>query len=1011
NTNGTTSATIAGTRQRIALAHRNTGFADPAGNPTSAFPNQLQSIVIRGNRAYLPNIAASPSGPLKFNVDTQAFVNVIGNVAGAESDVGALNLHLGAREPEAGKPRLFFANPWAIAFTTQTGAGNAYVVSAGSDLLVKLNVDNAGALSFTVDDNTTRYIDLNPNPGGNGVTSRNAGKNPLGIVICNDCPTSGTDKAYVMNYISRNVTVVNVENDSIVKSINLTALPPPGSKAEQIHVGAEIFFSSRGHFVRPQGTTVSTNDRLSSEGWQNCASCHFAGLTDGIVWAFGAGPRKSVPLNGTWSPINKNDQRVLNYSAIFDEVQDFELNIRNVSGPGPLSAGPPPVLDPNHGLLIGDNINQAPAAVPPLIPIKNAGRPQLSVRLPGSNKSWPALDAMTEWVRFGVRSPNGMLTRSELSKNVPAAGITAGLPEGGLNRDRVAEGRQIFIDMGCARCHAGTKWTLSQKDFQSPPAAEEVFTESDPNGPGVAPDPIGAQYLDRFLSDVGTFGKTGPANIGAAEKTHDNKDALGKDHNGDGRGAGFNIPSLLSIWQLPPYFHNGSCEDLLCVLSNAFVAHRQAGLDQGDPDLLNDAANRERLANFLRTLDAQTFFPTNLTVRTTDLTVDPPQPKRGTTATIRANVQLFGVVSDLKGNLQVNFTIAGGALNQNVALPPSAFNQDFGFATVETPWQVPANSPSNVTLVVTVDVGAKQKEANENDNTATRGITVKAAAAASTLSVTADEPPTVTAAFISDEEPFNLLDPFAASPNVRVRFTLTDVDGADDLASYCIVGYHYDAIERRWVRQDCEFAALPAPDGDGNYTVAYTLPTVDGAPVEGAAYAFVWAQDDEGNISRRPGIDVISVLPPDPIELAGEQFQVYRILVPAGQQVTLTAVFRPEDEAYGDVDLWVYNGINVDSPLIEMGANNGPVTDTVTFANLGDTARPFHVEVRNADDISRFRLGAEFAPAGAYTPEPDPDFTPLVAGPPAIGAIGDLEIHEPPPGANLYLPFISNKVE
>ena len=69
----------------VKLAPQITGFTidsngDGVADPTSAFPNQLQSIVIKGNNAYLPNIAASPTGPLKFNVDTQAFVNVIGGV-------------------------------------------------------------------------------------------------------------------------------------------------------------------------------------------------------------------------------------------------------------------------------------------------------------------------------------------------------------------------------------------------------------------------------------------------------------------------------------------------------------------------------------------------------------------------------------------------------------------------------------------------------------------------------------------------------------------------------------------------------------------------------------------------------------------------------------------------------------------------------------------------------------------------------------------------------------------
>ncbi len=153
--------------QRIKLAPQVTGFQFPGlAEDTFAFPNQLQSIVIRGDQAYLPNIAASPSPPLRFNVDTHAFVNQIGGVGGTtQTDEGALNLHLGARDPEGEgadeKKRLFFANVWAIAFTSQEGEGNAYVVSAGSDLLVKLDVDGGGNLAFTDDDDTTRYIDLN----------------------------------------------------------------------------------------------------------------------------------------------------------------------------------------------------------------------------------------------------------------------------------------------------------------------------------------------------------------------------------------------------------------------------------------------------------------------------------------------------------------------------------------------------------------------------------------------------------------------------------------------------------------------------------------------------------------------------------------------------------------------------------------------------------------------------------------------------------------------------------
>ena len=128
----------------------------------------------------------------------------------------------------------------------------------------------------------------------------------------------------------------------MLRTIRIASLPAPGSQDETVAVGAEMFFSSRGNFNRPAGASVQTSERLASEGWQSCASCHFEGLTDGVIWEFGSGPRKSVPLNATFNPRNRTEQRALNYSAIFDEVEDFDTNVRNTSGPGPIPATEPP---------------------------------------------------------------------------------------------------------------------------------------------------------------------------------------------------------------------------------------------------------------------------------------------------------------------------------------------------------------------------------------------------------------------------------------------------------------------------------------------------------------------------------------------------------------------------------------------------------------------------------------------------------------------------------------------
>ena len=941
----------------ITLAAQPSGFPPNVNEP--AYPNQLQSIVIRGDKAYLPNIAAAPAPPLAFNADTQAFVNRIDGISGTEADGGAINLHLGARDPEPGKTKLFFANPWAIAFTNQSGAGNAYVVSAGSDLLVKLNVGVDGALSFTVDDNTTRYIDLH-DPANPATSDANAAKNPLGIVI-NDAGTT----AYVMNYVSRNVSVVDLASDSVTKVIRTTELPPPGTLDETLQVGKEIFFSSRGVF---NGGKVN---RLSSEGWQNCASCHFAGLTDGNIWSFAAGPRKSVPMAGTWSPHNPDDQRLLNYSAIFDEVQDFEINIRNVSGPGNLPNTNPPQLDPNHGLLIGDNgdINAAPGVVNAFA-VPNAGRPQLTVTLPGSNVAVPALDAMKEWVRFGIRTPNGALTTQELTAG-------GGNATGGLNPTDVRDGRRLFFRARCQTCHGGTKWTISNRDFTPPPPGADIATETNP-APPASVNPVGAQYLFEALRDIGSFnlgvvggGNPIGANVGAAEKAANGQDALGKDHNGDGKGNGFNIPSLLGIWQLPPYYHNGACETLACVLSNQ--AHRTA--KGAFPDVLANPADQAKVVAFLQSLDADTEFPTNLYIVRHDIFFDPPAVIAGTTVEVGANISLFGTrqdLTDLLGSTPLKVKFTGPGLNTEVDVPASAFAADFGQATVKVPWNVP-NAVGVQTIVVQVDSGNVLAEANENDNTAGRRVFVRPTPPDTT-------PPTVSNVRISDDEPFNENDAIVTSGNVQVRFQATDADSGLD--SYCIVRYSYSSVLRRWVEENCVFRTLPAPDSgtSDTFTVDTSLP-----PKEGAVYAFVWVKDKAGNISRRPGFDVASFIPTDTdIELDRNEVRVFRITLGPGQSASFT--FTP---VLGDVDVSVFNGFGANATRCAVSANNGTTPETVTIGAGACTGTSFQIEVRAVVNstiqiaFTQTLAGLLNATPDAIAPAKELPLTPIVAGPPA----------------------------
>ena len=991
----------------VAIGSQETGFnidsdGDGEADPTSAFPNQMQSVVIRGNYAYLPNIAASPSKPLKFNADTQAFVNVIRGVAsGTPTDVSAdkfVNMHLGARDPEAGKEKLFFANPWAIAFTNQSGNGTAYAVSAGSDILVKLNVDAVGKLTFTEDENTTRYIDLN-DPSDPATAGTNAGKNPLGIAIAGD-------RAFIMNDISRNVSVVDLTTDEVIQVVQTGELPAAGSRGEELLLGKEMFFSSRGHFNRPAETldTTSTENRLSNEGWQNCASCHFAGLTDAVVWQFVPGPRKSIPMNGTWSPHNEFDQRILNYSAVFDEVEDFEINVRNISGPGALAepiAGS--VQDPQHGLIISDtgNINFAPTLINGL-GLPNAGRPQHTVSLPGSDVEWPALTALKQWVRFSIRTPNGALTSAELSSEA-----------GGIDVSDVQQGRRLFLRAGCQQCHGGTKWTISNKDFESPIDSAKLANEADAPNNAVPLPFITSSLFDINSFDLGVPGAGNDIgnNVGAVEIAANGKTGLGKDHNGDGEGDGFNIPSLLGISQLPPYYHNGACETLACVLSNE--DHRTSGLRQGQSDPLATEAKQAQLVAFLQTLDADTAFPFNLYVDPHDLFTDPPKPFKGTQAIVGANVSLFGTKADLTDlladsgltDIKVSIAVSPGLPPVELSLSPDDFGQDFGQAVITTTWDVPADaSDERANFSVTVDSDNQLPEDRESDNSAARTVRMRENVQPDT------QRPVVTSVAISDDAVFNDADPITVSENVRIKFTATD-EGVG-LGAFCVVNYKYDVARRRWVEQECTFEDLPEAEAGTTDTFIVDAQI---QPTRGILYAFVWVRDKAGNISRRPLFDVITFLPEDLIWLRRNDVMILRLPLSSGN---LQLDF---DVEYGDIDVSVFDDFTKrDSQRCGLSANNGSTAEQIILPGACPASPGrFQVEIRAVanssftvvvDDTVLASVKAAAIQSSNDQLADEAPTTPLVAGPPAGQTAIDDDFADPgvtEGPAGIFLPFVS----
>jgi cytochrome c peroxidase len=301
--------------------------ANPPQNtfPTGCFPNQLASIALHPDqdRGYVVSTAASPNGPFAFNVNVQGVVSVwstnselevtSGNVSSVVHQKAPLNLNLGLRQDLGTQPVIFHSNPVAIAW--RPDGDEAWLLFQHADLMVRMTVDPNGVPTINAPlqngGSSIVRIDLQSPPGGLRPL-----KGPRGIAINRE-----GDRAYVYGFVSRSVSVIDLDERRVTGTAASSALPAPGTPDATIQMGAELFFGGRG----PEG-------RLSSEGWGACIACHPDGLADGVTWMFDGGPRQTIPLDGMFARSLTGGPRILNWSAVRDENHDFELNTRGVSG-------------------------------------------------------------------------------------------------------------------------------------------------------------------------------------------------------------------------------------------------------------------------------------------------------------------------------------------------------------------------------------------------------------------------------------------------------------------------------------------------------------------------------------------------------------------------------------------------------------------------------------------------------------------------------------------------------
>jgi len=144
------------------------------------------------------------------------------------------------------------------------------------------------------------------------------GRAPQGLAVSED----GT-RLYVHNFMDRSVSVHDVS--SLLHSGGIETLPietvqtvSNESLAPEVLRGKQLFYDSR-------------DDRLAALDYMSCASCHSEGADDGRIWDFtgvGEGLRNTTSLEGRAGM----GHGFLHWSANFDEVQDFELQIRTFAG-------------------------------------------------------------------------------------------------------------------------------------------------------------------------------------------------------------------------------------------------------------------------------------------------------------------------------------------------------------------------------------------------------------------------------------------------------------------------------------------------------------------------------------------------------------------------------------------------------------------------------------------------------------------------------------------------------
>jgi YVTN family beta-propeller protein len=240
--------------------------------------------------------------------------------------------------------------------------------------------------------NSVEFIDASS---GAAMGSVDTGLAPQGMVLNGDAT-----RLFVHNFMARSVSVFDSADLMEARTNAATFLAEIGTVAverlaPQVLLGKRIFYNAG-------------DPRMSRDKYISCSSCHLDGDSDQQVWDFtqaGEGFRNTISLIGKAGMAHGR----VHWTANFDEIQDFENDIRHFAG--------------GAGFLSDADFQ---ATQHPLGAAK-AGR---SIEL----------DALAAFVSSLDKVPVSPY------RNVPEA------PD-------VDKGRKAFVSQGCASCHAGPNFT------------------------------------------------------------------------------------------------------------------------------------------------------------------------------------------------------------------------------------------------------------------------------------------------------------------------------------------------------------------------------------------------------------------------------------------------------------------------------------------------------------------------------------------------------------------------